>query len=146
MLVCLTLQHSQQLNNNVISCLLKTCKGTSSEKNKSVTKTISLAVKANLVHQCIGSNLIIRGASNLSGSKNSITHLEVGVEHTIRETPHADSDTLQDTITSQLMHDKWWLYFTRLLVGIGHKASDKKPGEVEPPLIMHQLTCNGVLE
>ena len=22
----------------------------------------------------------------------------------------------------------------------------KKPGEVEPPLIMHQLTCNGVLE
>merc|ERR1711910_176905 len=33
-------------------------------------------------------------------------------------------------------------YFVRCLVPNTHK----KPGEVEPPLIMHQLTCNGVLE
>merc|ERR1739848_565870 len=32
--------------------------------------------------------------------------------------------------------------FVRCLVPNNHK----KPGEVEPPLIMHQLTCNGVLE
>merc|ERR1739844_190530 len=32
--------------------------------------------------------------------------------------------------------------FLRCLVPNTHK----KPGEVEPPLIMHQLTCNGVLE
>merc|ERR1719431_1771354 len=32
--------------------------------------------------------------------------------------------------------------FVRCLVPNTHK----KPGEVEPPLIMHQLTCNGVLE
>merc|ERR1711973_337842 len=32
--------------------------------------------------------------------------------------------------------------FVRCLVPHTHK----KPGEVEPPLIMHQLTCNGVLE
>merc|ERR1712095_135948 len=25
-------------------------------------------------------------------------------------------------------------------------GTHKKPGDVEPPLIMHQLTCNGVLE
>merc|ERR1712223_1226424 len=33
-------------------------------------------------------------------------------------------------------------HFVRCLVPHTHK----KPGEVEPPLIMHQLTCNGVLE
>merc|ERR1740128_257750 len=33
-------------------------------------------------------------------------------------------------------------HFVRCLVSNTHK----KPGDVEPPLIMHQLTCNGVLE
>merc|ERR1712106_1100590 len=33
-------------------------------------------------------------------------------------------------------------HFVRCLVPNPHK----KPGDVEPPLIMHQLTCNGVLE
>merc|ERR1712020_242166 len=33
-------------------------------------------------------------------------------------------------------------HFIRCLVPNNHK----QPGMVEPPLIMHQLTCNGVLE
>ena len=43
----------------------------------------------------------------LYSPKNSIVNLEVLVDHLIRETPHADSDsdTLQNTIASQLLHD-----------------------------------------
>ena len=43
---------------------------------------------------------------------------------------------LMDTLHSCEPH------FVRCLVPNTHK----KPGDVEPPLIMHQLTCNGVLE
>merc|ERR1719376_53219 len=58
--VCLTLQHSQKLDDNVIPCFLKTSKGPSSEELKGMAKTISLTIKANLVHQGISSYLIIR--------------------------------------------------------------------------------------
>merc|ERR1719418_493556 len=48
----------------------------------------------------------------------------------------ADVAALMTTLHSTEPH------FVRCLVPNTHK----KPGEVEPPLIMHQLTCNGVLE
>merc|ERR1712037_772361 len=48
----------------------------------------------------------------------------------------ADLVSLMTTLHSTEPH------FIRCLVPNTHK----KPGEVEPPLIMHQLTCNGVLE
>merc|ERR1711963_942338 len=48
----------------------------------------------------------------------------------------ADLNSLMTTLHSCEPH------FVRCLVPNTHK----KPGEVEPPLIMHQLTCNGVLE
>merc|ERR1719392_294266 len=38
---------------------------------------------------------------------------------------HTNSDTLQHTITSELVHDKLWLNLSRLLVSVGHKATDK---------------------
>merc|ERR1712037_748636 len=48
----------------------------------------------------------------------------------------ADLVSLMTTLHSTEPH------FIRCLVPNNHK----QPGEVEPPLIMHQLTCNGVLE
>ena len=46
-----------------------------------------------------------------------------------------------DTLAQATLHN-CEPHFVRCLVPNTHK----KPGEVEPPLIMHQLTCNGVLE
>ena len=48
----------------------------------------------------------------------------------------ADLGSLMTTLHSTEPH------FIRCLVPNNHK----QPGMVEPPLIMHQLTCNGVLE
>merc|ERR1719295_2536628 len=51
--------------------------------------------------------------------------LVVRIEHPVRESTHTDSDSLQHTITSELVHDKWRLNISGLLVSVGHKATDK---------------------
>merc|ERR1719232_748604 len=38
---------------------------------------------------------------------------------------HTDSDSLQHTITGELVHDKWGFNISGLLVGVWHKATDK---------------------
>merc|ERR1719300_1954721 len=38
---------------------------------------------------------------------------------------HADPDTLQHTVTGQLVHDQWRLNLSGLLVSVGHKATDE---------------------
>merc|ERR1719186_404468 len=55
----LTLQVSKQTNNNVITLLFKEGKSTSSEEDKSVTKTISFSSKFNFVHKGIHSCFVI---------------------------------------------------------------------------------------
>ena len=52
-------------------------------------------------------------------------HLEVGVEHPVGESTHADPDALEHTVASQLVHDQWGLHLAGLLVGVGHKATHK---------------------
>ena len=43
----------------------------------------------------------------------------------IRESTHADPDSLEHTVASELVHDEWGLHLTGLLVGVGHKATHK---------------------
>ena len=52
-----------------------------------------------------------------------LPHLEVGVEHPVGESTHADPDALEHTVASQLVHDERGLHLARLLVGVGHKAT-----------------------
>merc|ERR1711963_704348 len=120
-----SLDESDPFDDQVITSLLKTSKSSSSEEDKSVSQSVSLSVKSNLVHEGIGSNLVVRGGSDLSLSKTSISHLEVRVKHSVGETSHTDSYTLQHTITGELVHDKMRLNLSWLLVSIGHKATDK---------------------
>merc|ERR1711963_522390 len=120
-----SLDESDPFDDQVITSLLKTSKSSSSEEDKSVSQPVSLPVKSNLVHESIGSNLVVGGGSNFSLSKTSVSHLEVRVKHSVGETSHTDSDSLQHTITGELVHDKMRLNLSWLLVSVGHKTTDK---------------------
>merc|ERR1719445_338288 len=61
----LSLDESDPFNDQVITSLLKTGKSSSSEEDKSVSKPVSLPVKANLVHEGVRCNLVVRGGGNL---------------------------------------------------------------------------------
>merc|ERR1712107_324408 len=124
-LVALTWQVSDKLVDNFISSLFKLSQSTSSEEDKSVSKTVSFSVKFNLVHEGIDSSLVVRGASNFSSTKDGISHLVVRVQHSVGESSHTDSDTLKHTITSELMHNERRLNLSRLLVSVGHQATHK---------------------
>ena len=41
------------------------------------------------------------------------------------ESTHADPDAFKHSVAGQLVHDQWWLHISRLLMGVGHKATDK---------------------
>ena len=58
-------------------------------------------------------------------SLHVLPHLEVGVEHPVGESAHADPDSLKHTVASQLVHDQGALHLAGLLVGVGHKATHK---------------------
>merc|ERR1711963_1172197 len=120
-----SLDESDPFDDQVITSLLKTGKSSSSEEDKGVSQPVSLPVKANLVHEGICCDLVVRGGGNFSLSKTGISHLEVRVKHSVRETSHTDSDSLQHTITSELVHDKMRLNLSWLLVSVGHKTTDK---------------------
>merc|ERR1719500_1985967 len=121
----LTLDESDPFDDKVVTGLLKLSQSTSPEEDQGVAQPVPLAVKVNLVHEGIGGGLVVAGAGDLSLAEARISHLVVRIEHPIRESTHADPDTLEHTITGQLVHDKRRLNLSGLLVGVGHKATDK---------------------
>merc|ERR1719443_268373 len=120
-----SLDESDPLEDKIITSLLKLGKSSGSEEDKGVSKPVSLSVKANLVHEGIGGSLVVRGGSNLSLSQASISHLVVRIKHPVWESTHTNSDSLQHTITGELVHDQWRLNISWLLVSVGHKTTDK---------------------
>merc|ERR1719150_587140 len=112
-------------DDQLISVFLKLGKSTSSEEDKSVAKSVSLSGEVDLVHESIGGHLVVAGAGNLGLAQASVSQLVVGIEHTVRESAHADPDALQHTVTGQLVHDKRRLNLSGLFVGVGHKATDE---------------------
>merc|ERR1711863_53201 len=57
--------------------------------------------------------------------KARVAKLEVGVEHPVGESTHADPDSLEHTVAGELVHDEWGLHLAGLLVGVGYKATHK---------------------
>ena len=68
MLYYLKIQWFYQL----IPGLLKSGKGTSPEEDDGVPEPVPLAVEADLVHQCIGRNLVVRRASHFSSGQDRV--------------------------------------------------------------------------
>merc|ERR1719312_2455627 len=120
-----SLQESDPFDDQFITALLKLGKSTSSEEDKGVAKPVSLTVKGDLVHQSIDCSLVVARAGNLSLSKASVAHLEVGIQHAVWESTHANPNAFKHTITGKLVHDQWRLNFSGLLVGVRYKATDK---------------------
>merc|ERR1712012_542739 len=121
----LSLDEADPFDDQVITSLLKSSKSSGSEEDKGVSQPVSVSGEVDLVHESVDCSLVVAGAGNLSLSKTSISHLEVRVEHSVGETSHTDSDSLQHTVTSQLVHDQWRLNLSRLLVSVGHKTTHK---------------------
>merc|ERR1719412_272438 len=121
----LTLDEAHPLDDQLVALLLKASKGTSTEEDKGVSEPVSLAVEGNAVHESIDSGLVVlRGLDGIL-TQARVSQLEVGVEHPVGESAHADPDSLEHTVASQLVHDEWGLHLAGLLVGVGHKATHK---------------------
>merc|ERR1719471_122442 len=121
----LSLDHSDPLEDELITSLLETSQSSGSEEDEGVSQPVPVTGELDLVHQSVHSGLVVAGALDLSLSQASVSHLVVGVEHSVGESSHADPDTLQHTVTGQLVHDQWGLNLSGLLVGVGHQATDE---------------------
>merc|ERR1719510_405611 len=121
----LSLDHPHPLEHELITSLLQSSQSSGSEEDESVAQPVPLSGELDLVHQSVGGGLVVAGAGDLLLTQTGVSHLVVGVEHPVGETSHADPDTLQHTVTGQLVHDQGGLHLAGLLVGVGHQATDK---------------------
>ena len=108
-----------------------------------MSEPVALPAKGVLVHQRIGGRLVVRAGGDLRLTKAGVSHLEVRIKHPeqnyleivprsrgrmispVGESAHADPDSLEHAVASQLVHDEGGLHLARLLVGVGHKATHK---------------------
>ena len=91
-----------------------------------MSKPVLFFVKSlSILQDCLRRFLHFSIGINLTSSQNGITLLKVIVDHSVREATHANPDAFKHTIASQLMQNEWRLHTTRLLVVIGHNATDE---------------------
>merc|ERR1719367_1170702 len=119
----LTLDHAHPLDHQLVTLLLKGTEGASAEEDKGVSEPVPLTVEGNAVHESPDGGLVVAGRLDGILSQARVAELEVGVEHPVGESTHADPDALEHTVASQLVHDEWGLHLAGLLVGVGHKAT-----------------------
>merc|ERR1719204_1498370 len=119
----LTLDHAHPLDHQLVTLLLEGTKGASAEEDKGVSEPVHLAVEGNTVHESPDGGLVVAGGLDGILTQARVAELEVGVEHPVGESTHADPDALEHTVASQLVHDEGGLHLAGLLVGVGHKAT-----------------------
>ena len=97
----------------------------SPEEDLGVSKTELLLVQLEDVHNSLSGCLVILSLGYSSSSNDVVASLELGVHDLIGESSPADSDTSQDTIALVLMHNQVRLNTSRLLVSVGHHATNE---------------------
>merc|ERR1719187_1773812 len=119
----LTLDHAHPLDHQLVTLLLKGTEGASAEEDKGVSEPVPLTVEGNAVHESPDGGLVVAGRLDGILTQARVAELEIGVEHPVGESTHADPDALEHTVASQLVHDEGGLNLAGLLVGVGHKAT-----------------------
>merc|ERR1712079_76813 len=119
------LQPGEHGSNLVLTELLHLTGNTGSEEDLGVSKTELLLVHLHYIHDCSSSSLVVLGLGHSLSSNDIVARLELGIEHLIWESLPTDGDTGQHTVALVLVHDKFRLSTSRLLVSVGHNATDE---------------------
>ncbi len=90
-----------------------------------MSEPVALSGELNLVHQSIGTSLVVIRAPQLLLRQDVVAAPEVRIHHPVGETLHTDTDTLKHTITGELVHNQRWLHVARLLVRVRDQATHK---------------------
>merc|ERR1719150_2588645 len=105
--------------------LLHLTGNTGSEEDLGVSKTELLLVHLHYIHDCSSSSLVVLGLGHSLGSNDIVARLELRIEHLIWESLPTDGDSGQHTVALVLVHDEFRLRTSRLLVSVGHNATDE---------------------
>merc|ERR1719192_1635334 len=83
------------------------------------------ALKKTRVCPSLSGSLVVLGLGNGGGADDVVSGLELRVGQLVGESSAADGDTSKDTVALVLVHHQARLHATRLLVGVGHHATDE---------------------
>merc|ERR1719192_399123 len=111
--------------NLVLTLLLHPATNAGPEEDQSVAKPVLLLVQLHDVHDSLGGGLVVLGLGHGSSSDDVVPSLELGIGKLVGEASTADGNAGKDTVALVLVHHKAGLHTSRLLVGVGHHATDE---------------------
>merc|ERR1719516_35705 len=118
-----SLHQPDPLDHQFVPRLFHRTQGPGTEEHHPVAEPVPLTVERNAVHEGPDGCFVVGGGLDGLLAEAGVPHLEVGVEHPVGESSHADPDALEHTVTGQLVHDQRGLHLSGLLVGVGHQAT-----------------------
>lgn len=96
------------------------------EKHLGITNTELSRIQLNMLQNLAGGGLCVRKSfGDDASSQDGVTLLEVREDHSVRESLTTNTDTLQHTITGQLVHNQVSIHNTGLFHFVGDDATDE---------------------
>merc|ERR1719153_780072 len=120
-----SLQPGKDGTDLVLTLLLHPAANAGPEEDLGVAQPELLLVQLDHLHDSSSSGLVVLGLGHSLGGDDVVARLELRVQHLVGEALPADGDAGEHTVTLVLVHNKAWLNTSRLLVGVGHNATDE---------------------